>query len=244
MDRLLSKAYAAVPLGLTALAVLLLLLSFWLAWPWTANAFRQAGIRRILSRLESKGAQVMHNLILPDRKGGSVWIDYLIVTAYGITAVRLMACAGEVFGSPHDATWVQERGHSRYRFPNPLRQNGRAAGVIRNILGKFEVSEALVYSGCKLHDSMPSNVLRATEMEGFLLRDTGKKLSSSRRAWIVNTLDQLAIRDDALVRRHQQEALEQQGAIHHLHWAGRLMLASTVSVALAIGVVAFHSFMR
>jgi hypothetical protein len=232
--------YTALPLGFSFLAVALMLLSFWLAWPWTAHAFRQSFVRRTLSRLESKGAQILHNLILPDRKGGSIWIDYLIITNMGITAAQLMACSGRIFGSPHDATWVQERGHSRSRFPNPLRQSNQAADVIRNILGKFEVSETLLYSGCKLHDSMPSNVLKASEMEAFLLQREGKKLSGSRREWIANTLKQLAIQDEELVLEHERIALERQGDVSHLRLAKKLMLASAGSISLALAAVAIH----
>lgn len=229
-----------VPLGLSVLAVVLLLLSFWLAWPWTINAWRQMRIRRSLKRLEDKGAQILSNLILPDRKGGSVWIDYLIVTSHGITAVQLLSLAGRVYGSPYDATWVQEYGHSRFRFPNPLRQGNQAAEVIRNILGNFEVHEALVYSGCELHESMPAHVVRAEEMEAFLLREEGRKLSSARRSWILNTLRQLAIDDAELVRQHEREAIERQGPMHHLAWARNLMLVSCVCIIAAIGIVAAH----
>lgn len=236
--------YTAVPLGLSFIAVVLMLLSFWLAWPWTSHAFRQSRVLRTLNHLESKGAQILHNLILPDRKGGSIWIDYLIITNQSITAAQLMACSGQIFGSPHDATWVQERGHGRYRFPNPLRQSNQAADVIRNILGKFEVNETLVYSGCKLHDSMPANVLKASEMEAFLLQGEGKKLSTSRREWIANTLKQLAIQDEKLTLEHEQEALERQGEINHLHLAKKLMLASSGSIALALASVTIHILTR
>ncbi|MDX8407711.1 MAG: nuclease-related domain-containing protein [Mariprofundaceae bacterium] len=241
---LFANFYTAMPLALSLAAVLLLLLSFWLAWPWTANAFRQVKIRRTLTRLESKGAEILQNLILPDRKGGSVWIDYLIITSKGITAVQLMACSGRIFGSPHDATWVQEHGHSRYRFANPLRQSDQAASVIRNILGKFDVQEALVYSGCKLHESMPDNVLEAADMEAFLLQEEGKKLSASRRSWIVNTLTQLAIQDDKLVQQHERDALERQGETRHLNWAKRMMLASCGCMVLAVGLVGYHLINR
>jgi len=236
--------YTAIPLGMSFLAVALMLLSFWLAWPWTAYAIRQSIVRRIVSRLESKGAQVLHNLILPDRKGGSVWIDYVIITNQGITAAQLMACSGRILGSPHDATWVQELGHSRYRFPNPLRQSNQAADVIRNILGKFEIRETLLYSGCKLHDSMPDNVLKASEMESFLLQAEGKKLGTSRRDWIANTLNQLAIQDDQLMLEHEQEALNRQGEISHLHLAKKLLLASIGCIVLALAAVAIHLLTR
>ncbi len=240
MTQSLSNLYTAVPLGLSLLAVLLLLLSFWLAWPWTANAFRQAGIRRTLTRLESKGADILQNLILPDRKGGSVLIDYLIITGKGITAVQLMAFSGRIFGSAHDATWVQEQGHSRYRFPNPLRQCDKAVDIIQHILGKCEVQKALVYSGCKLNESMPKHVLRANDMEAFLLQGKGEKLSGSRRSWAINTLKQLAIQDDELMDEHEQTAIERQGERSHLSMAKRLMLASCALMALAIALVAFH----
>ncbi len=235
---------STLPLGLSVLAVVFLLLSFWLAWPWIINAWRQMRIRRSLSRLEEKGAQILSNLILPDRRGGSVWIDYLIVTAHGITAVQLLAVAGRIYGSPHDAMWVQERGHSRYRFPNPLRQGNQAAEVIRNILGNFEVYEALVYSGCRLHESMPEHVVKAEQMEDFLLREKGPKLSNSRRSWILSTLKQLAIQDAELVREHERQAMERQGAMRHLTWARNLMIASCVCMLAAVGIVAAHLLSR
>jgi len=240
-----SSFHIVMPLTLSFIALLLLLFSFWFAWPWTSHAFRQASVHRNLHRLEKKGAQILHNLILPDRKGGSVWIDYLIITNHSITAVELMACSGQIFGSPHDATWVQERGHTRYRFPNPLRQSNQAANAIKNILGKFTVQEALIYSGCELHDSMPANVLKATEIESFLMQaQTERKLSATRRDWISNTLKQLSIQDAELTKAHEKAALEGQGDIKHLQMSKRIMLASCGIMTLAVGLVILHVLTR
>ena len=239
-----SYLFTIVPMAFSFIALILLVLSTWLAWPWTAHAFRQIMIRRAMVHIEHKGAQILYNLMLPDRQGGSIWIDYLVVTQYGISAIQMLACSGRVYGSPHDATWVQERGNSRFRFPNPLRQSDQTARVINNILGQFEVREALVYSGCTLNDSMPENVLRSGDIESFLLQKSDKKLSSSRRSWVVNTLTQLAIQDDQLMQQHVKDAMERQGSVSHLTWGKQMLLGSCGLMVLAVGMVAYHLLNR
>jgi len=129
-----------IPLALTGVALLLLFLAGWLAWPWLTASVQQSRIRHILSGFEHEGAMALHDVMLADRKGETVWIDHLLISKRGLIAVQALAFNGEIIGSVRDALWTIENNLGRQRFPNPLRQNAQMEEVIANILGsKFTV---------------------------------------------------------------------------------------------------------
>ncbi len=227
--------YLVPPLLLALLALALLGFSAWLAWPWTANARRRARIERTIEGFEAKGATVLRDLILPDRKGESIWIDFILLTRQGIHLVFVMPCAGRVHGSLRDAMWVQEAAGATHRFPNPLRQSQRAAEAIAHILGsRFPVQEVIVFAGGRLEGSMPANVVPIQRLQQHLLDFEGKPLSGEKRNWIAGSLRRIAIEDDTLKRRHEEDIMLRQGGEQRLRRARNMLIGSGLTMLAAV----------
>ena len=57
-------------------------------------------------------------------ENGSIQIDHIIVSPYGIFVIETKDYSGWIFGNEHDSVWTQSlpRGY-KFTFQNPLRQN-------------------------------------------------------------------------------------------------------------------------
>lgn len=230
-----------IPLALSGLAILLLLVAAWLAWPWLIAAIQQGRIRHILSGFESHGAVVLHDVMLANRQGETVWIDHLLIDRHGLTAVQVLAFSGRMLGSLRDALWTIENSLGMHRFPNPLRQSAKVEEVIANILGsKFTVKTAIIPAGGQVTGSLPNQVMSVNRLRAFILSQNDKVLSESRVSWLSNTISQVLINDGAQKDKHHEAVMARQGQRSKLNLAKALMLTSCVLMLAVIAVVGLH----
>lgn len=82
-----------------------------------------AGEAQVGHALERLFPAVVHDVILPDDRGGLTRIDHLALAPTGILVVATQRCRGRIFGQSNDATWTQAIGRQRNRFQNPLQQS-------------------------------------------------------------------------------------------------------------------------
>jgi hypothetical protein len=83
----------------------------------------RAGEARVAAVLDRVGADRLHDVILPDGRGGSTQVDHLVLTGAGILVVETKNYRGSVYGREHEAQWTQRLGRRSFPFQNPLRQN-------------------------------------------------------------------------------------------------------------------------
>jgi len=101
-------AYAA-----SALASIVLLL---LLWRW----YRRRRARAMLLAAVTGGAYEYHrDVLVPDGQGGSLHIDFLLLTARGCVVVDLRDIAGNIFGGDQMTEWTVMHRAQRYTFTNP-----------------------------------------------------------------------------------------------------------------------------
>ena len=84
------------------------------------GAVGERAVGRVLDRL---GKAALHDIILPDGRGGLTQIDHLVLTQAGLLVVETKNYAGQVLGQPQDKKWTQRLGRQSFTFQNPLRQN-------------------------------------------------------------------------------------------------------------------------
>ena len=111
---LLRQTLWLLPFGLALLATKVLFL------PKLRGRVGEARVGALLDRV---GADTLHDVILPDGRGGLTQIDHLVLTGAGILVVETKNYSGMVFGQEREAQWTQRLGRRSYRFQNPLRQN-------------------------------------------------------------------------------------------------------------------------
>ncbi len=68
------------------------------------------GERRVANLLDRLGAgEALHDVILPDSRGGLTQVDHLVLTPSGLLVVETKNYRGQIFGQAHDAQWTQQR---------------------------------------------------------------------------------------------------------------------------------------
>lgn len=104
------------------LALLLIgaaLLSFLLIRLWRWHRARERA-RSILESITRIGADFRRDVMIADGNGGSLHIDYLLLTPKGLVVVDLRDVSGNVFGSDQMSEWTVMSGARRFTIPNPL----------------------------------------------------------------------------------------------------------------------------
>jgi hypothetical protein len=234
------SAPASLPIAITTCALVMLTISIWLAWPWLIGVAGETLVRRKLRDFARQGALVLHDVILPDRRGGTVRIDHLLVSGFGIMAIQTIAYPGRILGSLRDAMWVHEQGPHTHRFANPLRRNAAAVEVLQSMLGsQFRICDAIVFTAGTLMGSMPENVVTAAGL-GPHVCARGRALSDEKMRWVVNILKNMAIVDKQSRSSHVRDFMARQGLERHLRWAKSLMAGSVTAIVVAALVVGMH----
>lgn len=102
---------------LIAVAGALLSLVLIAAWRWYRARERS---RRLVAAITHFAADHRRDVMIADGNGGSLHIDFLLLTQRGLLVVDLRDVAGNVFGSDQMSEWTVMNGASRFTFPNPL----------------------------------------------------------------------------------------------------------------------------
>lgn len=116
-----------------------------------------------LLRLPSNTYTRLYDVTLPV-SGSTTQIDHILLSRFGIFVVETKAYSGWIFGSAKDAMWTQAFGRTKFRIPNPLRQNYGHVCALRELLAlpeeAFQSVVALV-GECKLKTEMPPNARKS-----------------------------------------------------------------------------------
>lgn len=110
---------AVDPWALAAGAVLLGVLAGiagvfgWRAW----RARRERRARAAL--IDSVSLDHARDVLVPDGNGGTLHLDYLLLTPRGLVVLEMRDASGNVFGSDAMTEWTVMDGARRYTFSNP-----------------------------------------------------------------------------------------------------------------------------
>ena len=133
-------------------------------------------VRDTLERLDREQFAVMRNVILPFGSG-TTEINAVVFSRFGIFVIEVKTWSGWVFGQRGDKIWtVVYPGGRKKRFGNPLRQNHGHMKALAAVTGRppdvFH-SVAVFLGECEFKTSMPENVIRRRELEGYILSSVG-----------------------------------------------------------------------
>ncbi len=103
--------------------------------------------RALLKDLNPEQYHVLHDLLLPDGKGGQTQIDHVVVSAYGIFVIETKNWDCWVFGTEKDSQWtLSYRGRRKQKTLSPLVQNeGHVKAVCSLLNVKKEHCHNLVF---------------------------------------------------------------------------------------------------
>ena len=113
----------------------LVLLIIYLSSPRHRGDIAESRVRRILaSGLERNRYTILNDVLLPSG-GGSVRIDHLVVSRFGIFVIESQYATGWVSGTPVQDRWKQTVLGRITRFDNPVGLNQRQVLAVQSMLG-------------------------------------------------------------------------------------------------------------
>ena len=128
-------------------------------------------IRKLLQlELPRSHYTIMQNVCLAGQKE-PLCIDHLVVSAYGIFAIKQISGGGRISGKPGDARWTRFRRRSHQAFANPLFECLNEVNALRGVLGLDAslLNFVLVFTGnVKFISPLPVNVTRLDGLPLFI----------------------------------------------------------------------------
>jgi hypothetical protein len=140
--------------GCAVLSILLLLV----LWRW----YRRRRARAALLAAITGGAYEFHrDVLIPDGQGGSLHIDFLLLTARGCVVIDMRDIAGNIFGGDQMTEWTVMHRAQRYTFPNPQAGLYDRIAAVRALAVDLPVEGRVVFSA---RGTLPKGLPRYTLM--------------------------------------------------------------------------------
>ena len=114
--------------------------------------------------LDKDQYQVMNDILIPDRKGGTTQIDHIVFSKFGIFVVETKNWGGKIYGEADSEYWKQYFfGNKPENLFNPIKQNIKHIKCLAELTGASEkcfMSAVIVlgFSILKNKDRIPESV--------------------------------------------------------------------------------------
>lgn len=113
-------------------------------------AWRVYRRRRAQARLEAAicavGLESMRDLLVPDGMGGTLHVDFLLLTPRGLLVVDLWDVAGNIFGGDQMSAWTVMSGARRSTFLNPQGAMYDRVAAVKGCAGDVPVEGRMVFT--------------------------------------------------------------------------------------------------
>lgn len=90
-----------------------------------------------LNLLNHNDYKILSNVVLQTKNGGTVQIDHIIVSVYGIFVIETKNYKGWIFGNENAENWLQVIYKEKNQFRNPLKQNWSHVYALKNLIADF-----------------------------------------------------------------------------------------------------------
>jgi restriction system protein len=175
----------------------LILLIIWLSSPRFKGTIGEVRVRRILAAmLEKNRYTVLNDLVLPSN-GGTVQIDHVVVSKFGIFVIETVFLRGWISGTEFQERWKKHRFKRLTQFPNPMHRNYLNMQALARVLqlpeSKFQ--SVVVFMGHRgFKKSMPFNVMPLEKMISHIRNRTETILTEDRAGQVLNRIEQARYR--------------------------------------------------
>ena len=169
---------------MTIIVIIGVLFFIWLAF---ANPIRgDIGEGTVARRLKSLpyNKYIVFNDVMIKTPHGSVQIDHIVVSQYGIFVIETKNMSGFISGAEYAENWVKTQNGRKYEFFNPIRQNQSHINALRYKLdlpeSKFISIIAFSTRGRLLFRELPRSVIYIPHVVGKIKCYRDIKLSVAR----------------------------------------------------------------
>lgn len=126
-------------------------------------------------------------------QGGTTQIDHILVSRFGVFVIETKDYKGWIFGHPDQLRWTQVLFWVRFKFQNPIIQNGghiRAVQDVLDFLPPPAIKSVVVFTGdAKFKTAIPPGVFYASEVVAYLRNMTDAVMSLNRVQFCVGRLE-------------------------------------------------------
>ena len=157
MLRSLDSRAAGSVAGALVLIVLLLVL-----WRWYR---RRRAAATLLATVTGGAFEYLRDVLVPDGQGGSLHVDFLLLTARGCIVIDMRNVAGNIFGGDQMTEWTVMHREQRYTFANPQTGLYDRIAVVRALIAELPVEGRVVFAP---RGRFPKGLPRYTLMLGSL----------------------------------------------------------------------------
>ena len=214
-----------------AIPVVLVITGFQLVvLPRLKGAVGEIGLRWSLKGI---AYDEVHDVIIPDGRGGLTQIDHLFLADNGIHVVETKNYRGRIFGGAREKTWTQKIGRKSVRTNNPLRQNWGHTKAVEALVGAdVPVHGAVVFGqAAQFPKGMPEGVMWPRELAKLLKQ--GGAFGKHRQEWLAawQRLKASAKTDTATRKAHRETLAAKHGRDYAMP-AGVVMIGLGAVTAL------------
>ena len=136
--RSLDPRAVAMAAGAAVLIALLLL-----TWRWYRRRRARAAV---LAAVTGGAFEYLRDVLVPDGQGGSMHVDFLLLTARGCIVIDLRDIAGNIFGGDQMTEWTVMHRDRRYTFSNPQAMLYDRVAAVRALAMELPVEGRVVFS--------------------------------------------------------------------------------------------------
>jgi Nuclease-related domain len=141
----------------------------------TFPAFQNRGealvSRVLLSNFHPPDYHLMNHVTIR-LEDGTTEVDHILVSRFGVCVLETKDYSGWIFANAADRTWTQVRFKWRSRFQNPIFQNNRHVGAVRELLDFLPpgaVQSIVVFSGgSEFKAETPEGVIEIGQLTEYL----------------------------------------------------------------------------
>jgi Nuclease-related domain len=143
LQALASLPPAQLELGGSVLGALILIAL--LIWLWRWERRRRQRLARIQA-ITRCGFDHVRDVLVPDGQGGSLHVDFLLLTLRGVVVIDLRDVAGNIFGGDQMNEWTVMNGAQRYTFTNPQTGLYDRIAAVRALAQDLPVEGRIVFT--------------------------------------------------------------------------------------------------
>ena len=116
-----------------------------LVYVWRAYRRRRAR-SRLTAAITVVGLDALQDVLVPDGMGGSMHVDFLLLTSRGVLVVDLRDVAGNIFGGDQMTEWTVMAGAKRSTFQNPQGALYDRVAAVKLLAGELPVEGRILFT--------------------------------------------------------------------------------------------------
>jgi hypothetical protein len=154
-----------------------------LVWVWRWDRRRRTRIARTLA-VTSCGFDHVRDVLVPDAQGGSLHLDFLLLTVRGAVVIDLRDVAGNIFGGDQMNAWTVMNRAQRYTFVNPQTALYDRIAAVRALAQDLPVEGRIVFTErARFPKGLPRHTLSLESLTAEFPRSDREAMSELLERW-------------------------------------------------------------